>query len=188
MPREPEVLGLLALIRLHRARVAARFDTRGRLVLLKDQDRGRWNHAAIAAAADLLKRAGRMRRPGPYQLQAAIVACHAEAESWEATDWLQILMLYELLLNHQRSPVIRLHRAIALAHVLGAQAALDEVDRLTDELDGYHLFNATRAELLRMLGRRGEARRADERAVALTANAAERALLEQRLTGEFTRC
>ncbi len=182
MPTEPEVLGLLALIRLHRARAAARFDRRGRLVLLRDQDRSLWNRAEIAAAADLLVRAGRLGRPGPYQLQAAIVACHAEADSWQTTDWMQILLLYDALLRRQPSPVIRLHRAIALGQVLGVQAALEEVDALADELDRYHLFHATRAELLRALGRSVEARRADERALGLTANPAERALLEQRLT------
>jgi RNA polymerase sigma factor (sigma-70 family) len=181
MPTEPEVLGLLALIRLHRARALARFDGRGRLVLLRDQDRSRWDRTEIAAAGDLLGRAARLRRPGPYQLQAAIVACHAEAPSWEATDWLQILLLYDALLEHLPSAVIRLHRAIALSHVAGPRAALDEVDRLHDELARYHLFHATRAELLRDLGRPLEARQADAQALRLTGNPAERALLEQRL-------
>jgi RNA polymerase sigma-70 factor (ECF subfamily) len=182
MPTEPEVLGLLALIRLHRARAAARFDTRGRLVLLRDQDRSLWNHTQISAAADVLVRAGRLRRPGPYQLQAAIVACHAEAPTWDATDWLQILLLYDALLHHLPSPVIRLHRAIALGQVIGAQAALNDVDALEGELGRYHLFHATRAELLRRLDRPFEARRADEQALRLTGNTAERALLEQRLS------
>jgi predicted RNA polymerase sigma factor len=181
MPTEPEVLGLLALIRLHRARALARFDSRGRLVLLRDQDRSRWDRTEIAAAGDLLVRAARLRRPGPYQLQAAIVACHAEAPSWEATDWLQILLLYDALLDHLPSAVIRLHRAIALRHVAGPRAALDEVDRLHRELARYHLFHATRAELLRDLDHPLEARHADERALRLTGNPAERALLEQRL-------
>ncbi|MBO0871331.1 MAG: RNA polymerase sigma factor [Micromonosporaceae bacterium] len=181
MPAEPEVLGLLALIRLHRARARARFDSEGRLVLLRDQDRTLWNHAEIAAAGDLLVRAGRLRRPGPYQLQAAIVACHAEAPTWEGTDWLQILLLYGALLRHLPSAVIRLHRAIALGQVMGAAAALDEVDTLAGELSGYHLFHATRAELLRRLGRATQARYADEQALRLTGNPAERALLEQRL-------
>ena len=119
MPAEPEVLGLLALIRLHRARAAARFDAAGRLVLLRHQDRSRWRHADIAAAADLLVRAGQQRRPGPYQLQAAIVACHAEAPSWADTDWTQILLLYDALLEHLPSAVVRLHRAIALGQVVG---------------------------------------------------------------------
>lgn len=182
MPAEPEVLGLLGLIRLHRARARARFDADGRMVLLRDQDRGQWNRAEIAAAADLVVRAARLRRPGPYQIQAAIVACHAEAASWESTDWLQILLLYDALLRHQDTPVIRLHRAIALGQVLGPDAALDEIERLAGDLDRYHLYHATRAELLRRLGRGGQARLADERALGLTSNPAERALLEQRVT------
>jgi RNA polymerase sigma factor (sigma-70 family) len=182
MPTEPEVLGLLALIRLHRARALARFDDQGRLVLLRHQDRARWNRAEIADAADLVVRAAQQRRPGPYQLHAAIVACHAEAPSWEATDWLQILLLYDALLHYLPSPVTRLHRAVAVRHVLGASAALEEVDALAAELDRYHLYHATRAELLRDVGRPAEARRADELALRLTGNPAERALLEQRLT------
>jgi RNA polymerase sigma-70 factor (ECF subfamily) len=181
MPTEPEVIGLLALIRLHRARAGARFDARGRLVLLRDQDRGRWDADEIASAAALVVRASRLRRPGPYQIQAAIVACHAEAPSWEATDWTQILLLYDALLAHLPSPVIRLHRAVAVSQVLGPGAALDEVDALADTLGRYHLYHATRAELLRDLGRPDEARRADEQALRLTGNPAERALLEQRL-------
>src|SRR5205823_4748548 len=126
--------------------------------------------------------AGRLRRPGPYQLQAAIIACHAEAPSWADTDWLQILLLYDALLGYLPSPVIRLHRAIAAGQVFGARAALDEVDTLAGELGGYHLYHATRAELLRDLGRTAEARGADAQALRLTGNPAERALLEQRLT------
>jgi RNA polymerase sigma-70 factor (ECF subfamily) len=181
MPAEPEVAGLLALIRLHRARAAARFDAAGRLVLLRHQDRSRWRHADIAAATDLLIRAGQQRRPGPYQLQAAIVACHAEAPSWPDTDWTQILLLYDALLELLPSAVVRLHRTIALGQVMGPEKALSEADALTPLLDRYHLLHATRAEFLRALGRHDEARRADERALGLTGNPAERALLEQRL-------
>jgi len=181
MPAEPEALGLLALIRLHRARAAARFDAEGRLVLLRHQDRAQWDHAEIAAAANLVVRAARLRRPGPYQLQAAIVACHAEAASWETTDWMQILLLYDALLSHLPSPVTRLHRTIALAQVLGPQAGLDAADALAGDLDRFYLFHATRAAFLRELGRTAQARQADERALGLTANPAERALLEQRL-------
>jgi RNA polymerase sigma-70 factor (ECF subfamily) len=181
MPAEPEVAGLLALIRLHRARAAARFDAAGRLVLLRHQDRSRWRHADIAAATDLLIRAGQQRRPGPYQLQAAIVACHAEAPSWPDTDWTQILLLYDALLEHLPSAVVRLHRTIALGQVMGPEKALSEADALAPLLDRYHLLHATRAEFLRALGRHDEARRADERALGLTGNPAERALLEQRL-------
>src|SRR5690606_27674559 len=112
MPNEPEVTGLLALIRLHRARAAARFDAGGELVLLRDQDRTAWDRAAIADAARLLTGAASRKQPGPYQIQAAIVACHAEAPSWEETDWTQIVVLYDLLLVFQPSPVARLQRAI----------------------------------------------------------------------------
>jgi RNA polymerase sigma factor (sigma-70 family) len=181
MPTEPEVLGLLALIRLHRARARSRFDEQGRLVLLRDQDRSRWDRAVIAEAADLVVKASRMRRPGPYQIQAAIVACHAEARSWEQTDWLQILLLYDTLLSYDPSPVIRLNRAIALRAVSGPAAALADVEALDEALGRYHLYHATRAELLRELGRMDEARLADVAALQLTANLAERALLEQRL-------
>ncbi len=181
MPGEPEALGLLALIRLHAARRATRFDARGALQPLRRQDRSRWDHGAIAAAAALVVRASRMRRPGPYQVQAAIVACHAEAPAWEDTDWLQILLLYDELLRLAPGPVARLNRAIALRYVAGPEAALAEIDALAGTLGGYHLLHATRAELLRALGRTAAARRADERALTLTANPAERALLEQRL-------
>ncbi|MBV9327741.1 MAG: RNA polymerase sigma factor [Chloroflexi bacterium] len=181
LPEEPEVLGLLALIRLHRARSEARFDDRGRLVLLRDQDRSRWDHAAISAAGQLLLRAGRLHRPGPYQVQAAIVACHAEAPDWKSTDWPQILALYDALSTLAPSPVVSLNRAIAMRYVYGPAAALAEVDRLAPELSRYRLAHATRAELLRDLGRPLEARLADEQALALTSNPAERSLLEQRL-------
>ncbi len=182
MPTEPEVAGLLALIRLHRARVAARFDADGRLVLLKDQDRSRWDRDAIADAARLLTRAARQQRPDPYQLQAAIVACHAEAERWQDTDWEQIVLLYDMLLHLAPSPVTRLHRAVALRYVSGAQEAVNELDTLAGVLDQYHLFHATRAELLRQLGRPDQARAADRRALELTANPAEQAVLQQRIS------
>ena len=181
MPREPEVLGLLALMRLHRARQATRFDARGALRPLRDQDRGQWDHAAIGRAASLVVRASRMLRPGPYQLQAAIAACHAEAPSFESTDWPQILLLYDELGRRAGTPITRLHRTIALRYVAGAQQALNEVEVLEAELPHHHLLHATRASLLRELGRPDEARRADRRALALTNNPAERALLEQRL-------
>jgi RNA polymerase sigma-70 factor (ECF subfamily) len=184
MPREPEVLGLLALIRLHRARSQTRFDSAGGLVLLKDQDRGLWDRQAIARGSDLLVRASRMGRPGPYQIQAAIAACHAEATSWEATDWRQIVTLYDLLLEHSPTPVVRLNRAIAIWHVAGAPTALSAVDQLGDSLDRYHYFHSTRAELLRDLGRLEEARAADARALELTANPAERSLVTQRLEAD----
>jgi RNA polymerase sigma-70 factor (ECF subfamily) len=182
MPAEPEVAGLLALIRLHRARAAARFGTDGGLVLLPDQDRSRWDREAIADAIRLLIRAARQQRPGPYQLQAAIVACHAEAERFGDTDWEQIVLLYDMLLHLAPSPVTRLHRVIAVRYATGARAAMDELEDLAGALDGYHLYHATRAELLRELGHPGQARAADRRALELTANPAEQALLQQRLT------
>jgi RNA polymerase sigma-70 factor (ECF subfamily) len=181
MPAEPEVAGLLALIRLHRARAGARFGTDGALVLLQDQDRSLWDRRAIAEAIRLLTRAARRHRPGPYQLQAAIVACHAEAERWEDTDWEQIVLLYDMLLYLAPSPVTRLHRAIAVRYVTGARAAMAELDGLADLLGEYHLYHASRAELLRELGQPDQARAADQRALELTANPAQRALLHQRL-------
>ncbi len=182
MPAEPEVAGLLALIRLHRARAAARFGPDGGLVLLRDQDRSLWDHEAIADAVRLLTRAARRQRPGPYQLQAAIVACHAEAERWQDTDWEQIVLLYDMLLHLAPSPVTRLHRAIAVRYTTGARAAMAELDDLAGVLGGYHLYHASRAELLRELGHPGQARAADRRALELTANPAEQAILQQRLT------
>jgi RNA polymerase sigma-70 factor (ECF subfamily) len=181
MPTEPEVAGLLALIRLHRARSDARFTADGALVLLEDQDRRAWDHEAIAQATRLLAAAARRRKPGPYQLQAAIVACHAEAPTWADTDWEQIVLLYDMLLHLAPSPLTRLHRAIALRYLRGSEAALAELDALAGTLDRYHLLHATRAELLRALGDRDAARAADRRALDLTANPAERALLRQRL-------
>jgi RNA polymerase sigma factor (sigma-70 family) len=181
MPREPEVLGLLALIRLHRARVPARFGAAGELVLLRDQDRSRWDRAAIARAGALVARALRMGRPGPYQLEAAIAACHAEAPRFAETRRAEIVLLYDRLLARADTPVIRLNRAIALRHVEGPAAALAEIEPLAGALGDYHLLHAARAELLRALGRRDEARAADERALALAQNVAERALLERRL-------
>jgi len=181
LPGEPEAIGLLALIRFHRARAAARFDAAGTLVLLPDQDRRLWNREAIADARRLLDRALAMGRPGPYQVQGLIAASHAAATTWEATDWPRIVGLYELLERFWPSPVVRLNRAIALEHVEGAAAALADVTALATELDGYHLYHATRAELLRKIGRTVEARSADARALALTTNPAERELLESRL-------
>jgi RNA polymerase sigma factor (sigma-70 family) len=182
MPDEPEALGLLALMRLHLARARARFDDAGNLVLLQDQDRGRWDQERIGSAMLLLQRAASLHRSGPYQLQAAIAACHAEARTWPETDWRQIVALYDALLELMPSPVVELNRAIARRHRDGAQAALADVERLADALDRYYLFHATRAELLRDLGREGDARVALERALELTANPAERALLQRRLS------
>jgi RNA polymerase sigma-70 factor (ECF subfamily) len=182
MPEEPEALGLLALMRLHLARARARFDDAGNLVLLKDQDRGRWDQDRIASAIVLLQRAASLHRSGPYQLQAAIAAIHAEARTWEETDWRQIAALYDALLELMPSPVVELNRAIARRYQDGARAALADVERLAEALDSYYLLHATRAELLRDLGRESEARAALTRALDLTANPAERALLQKRLS------
>jgi RNA polymerase sigma-70 factor (ECF subfamily) len=181
MPTEPEAAGLLALIRLHRARADARFDGGGDLVPLQFQDRAQWNHQAIARAIVLLHGAAQQHRPGPYQLQAAIVACHAEASDWNATDWEQIVLLYDMLLHLEPSPLTRLHRSIALRYVAGPRAALDETDALSESLDGYHLYHATRAELLRALGKPDQARAEDQSALELTRNPAEQALLRRRI-------
>ena len=181
MPTEPEVAGLLALLRLHRARAAARFDLDGHLVLLQDQDRSLWDSEAIAQATQLLARAAKQQRPGPYQLQAAIVACHAEAKRWQDTDWEQIVLLYDMLLHLAPSPVTRLHRAIALRYTSGPQAAMTELDNLAGVLDRYHLYHATRADLQRELGHPDQARAADSRALKLTANPAEQAVLRERI-------
>jgi RNA polymerase sigma-70 factor (ECF subfamily) len=150
-------------------------------VLLRDQDRSRWDHPAIAEVSRLLDRTAALGRPGPYQLQAAIAACHAMTPSWAQTPWAEILILYEGLLEYWPTPVVRLNRAIAIRHSMGAARALDELEPIRDALDGYHLYHATRAEILRDLGRTDDARRSDQRALELTANPAERALLEQRL-------
>jgi RNA polymerase sigma-70 factor (ECF subfamily) len=181
MPDEAEPLGLLALMRLHLARVEARFAPDGSLVLLPDQDRSRWDSVAIAEASELVERGLRMGRPGPYLLQAAIVAVHATAPSYAATDWAEIVALYDRLFRLQPTPVVALNRALALAELAGPEAALAEVEPLGARLDDYHLFHAARGELLRRLGRLEEARAADARALVLTDNPAERRLLEARL-------
>jgi RNA polymerase sigma-70 factor (ECF subfamily) len=182
LPTEPEPLGLLALIRLHLARAPARFDGAGDLVLFEDQDRSLWDRAAVASAVKLIERAASFGRPGPYQVQAAIAALYAEAPSWQETDWMQALFLYELLVRLDPSPVARLNRAIALERVAGADEALIAVDELSADLNTYHLFHATRGRLLEQLGRGDEAAGAYRAALELTSNPAERALLQRRLS------
>jgi RNA polymerase sigma factor (sigma-70 family) len=181
LPNEPEPMGLLALMKLHLARGRSRFDSRGQLVLLADQDRTLWDRSLIREAISLIERAACRARPGPYQLEAAIAACHAEAPGVEQTDWPQILVLYDMLLALAPSPVVRLNRAVAVWRIDGPEAALGELDALSVDLDGYHLFHATRGEILLELGRRAHARAAQVRALSLTKNSAERALLERRL-------
>jgi RNA polymerase sigma-70 factor (ECF subfamily) len=182
MPREPEVLGLLALLLLHESRAATRFDGWGRLVRLADQDRARWNRALITEATRLLDRALAMHGLGAYQVQAAIAALHAEAPDYEHTDWAQIRMLYDRLQALTPSPVVLLNRAVATRYVVGPEAALAEISPLAGELDGYRLFHALRAGLLTGLGRDDEAGAASERALALAGNPAERELLARRLS------
>jgi RNA polymerase sigma factor (sigma-70 family) len=182
MPREPEVLGLLALELLHESRAATRFDGWGRLVRLAEQDRTRWDQPLIAEATRLLDQALAMRASGPYQVQAAIAALHAEALDYTRTDWRQIRLLYDRLQELTPSPVVLLNRAVATRYVTGPQAALTEIEPLATELDGYRLFHALRAGLLTRLGRHNEARAASERALALAGNPAERELLARRLS------
>ena len=184
MPDEPEALGLLALMLLTESRRAARTGPDGALVLLADQDRARWDRVLIAEGQDLVRRCLRRRRPGPYQIQAAINAVHSDAPTAEATDWGQILQLYDQLLAVAPGPVVALNRAVAVAEVQGPAAALDLVDGL--DLDRYYLYHAIRADLLRRLGRPREAARAYEGALALTGNAAERAYLAARLADQRT--
>ncbi|BBH63950.1 RNA polymerase subunit sigma-24 [Actinoplanes sp. OR16] len=183
MPDEPEVAGLAALLELNEARAAARFDAAGRLVLMEDQDRSRWDTSRITVAVRLLARAAGADRPGPYQLEAAIAAQHAMAPAYEHTDWVTVRRLYDLLITVRSTPVVLLGRAVATGFTLGPAEALAEVDGLADRLDGYRLFHATRADLLRKLGRDTEAAEATRRALALATNPAERELLTRRLTG-----
>jgi RNA polymerase sigma-70 factor (ECF subfamily) len=178
MPDEPEVMGLLALMLLVDARRPARTTPDGRLVLLADQDRGRWDRQRIAEGQAIVRRCLRRNQPGPYQLQAAVNAVHSDAPAAAATDWRQILALYDQLLALAPTPVVALNRAVAVAEVEGPEAALALVDGL--DLDGYHLFHAIRADLLRRLGRDGEAALAYDAAIARAQNAAELAFLEGR--------
>ena len=151
MPDEPEVMGLLALMLLVESRRAARLGPDGDLVLLADQDRGRWDRALIAEGQAIVRHCLRRNRPGPYQIQAAINAVHSDAPTAAATDWRQILQLYDQLLALAPSPIVALNRAVAVAEVDGPAAALALVDAL--DLDRYYLFHAIRADLLRRLGR-----------------------------------
>jgi RNA polymerase sigma factor (sigma-70 family) len=183
MPREAEVLGLLALMLLHESRAVTRFDGWGRLIRLADQDRSRWDRDLAAEATSLLDRAIALHRPGPYQVQAAIAALHASAPTYAETDWEQIRLLYDGLQAMTPSPVVRLNRAVATRYVSGPEAALCEVEPLAVELDDYRLFHAVRAELLSAVGRASDARAANERALELAANPAERELIARRLSG-----
>jgi RNA polymerase sigma-70 factor (ECF subfamily) len=178
MPDEPEAQGLLALLLLTEARRDARTAPDGALVRLADQDRSRWNRDLIAEGHDLVRACLRRNAPGPYQVQAAIAAVHGDAEIAADTDWSQIVQLYDQLLAFTPNPIVALNRAIAVAEHEGPAAALRIVEEL--DLDGYHLYHATRADLLERLDRPSEAAAAYDRAIELTTNAAERAHLEVR--------
>ena len=180
LPTEAEAWGLAALLTIQHARSRARF-AGGDLVLLRDQDRSLWDAAAIAEGERMIERAASLHRPGPYQLQAAIAAVHATGSSWADTDWLQISLLYEELARYDPSPVVRLNQTVAHAQVAGPADALVRLEWLAEPLAGYHLFHATRAQLLSDLGRDDEAAEANRRALELTTNDAERRLLATRL-------
>lgn len=181
LPGEPEAAGLAALLELHQARATTRFGPHGELVPLPRQDRSRWHQGLIVTAAERLARAVARDRPGPYQLQAAIALHHATAASYADTDWTAIRALYDQLVVWTSSPVVRLARAVATRYVVGPAAALAEADGLAGELGHYRFWHATRAELLRALGRSPEAAESDRRALALAVNPAERRLLADRL-------
>jgi RNA polymerase sigma-70 factor, ECF subfamily len=183
MPDEAEAAGLLALMLLHDARRTARLDAQGDLVTLEDQDRGKWDAAEISEGVSLLTGALRRGQPGPYQVQAAIAACHATATTAEETDWAQIADLYEQLARFLPTPVVELNHAVAVGMAQGPAAGLRLVAALeaSGKLAGYHLLPATRADLLRRLGRRGEAAVAYREALALASTDAERRFLSRRL-------
>jgi RNA polymerase sigma-70 factor (ECF subfamily) len=178
MPDEPEVHGLLALLLLVEARRASRASADGSLVLLADQDRSQWDATLIAEGHALVGACLRRNQPGPYQLQAAINAVHTDAASAAETDWAQIVQLYDQLLARTPTPIVALNRAVAVAEIDGPAAALAAVDSL--DLADYHLFHATRADLLRRLGRHVEAADAYDAAIGLAANGVERRFLEER--------
>ncbi len=188
MPDEPEAAGLLALMLLHDARRASRLDTHGDLVTLEEQDRTLWDAAEISEGVSLLEAALRRGRPGPYQVQAAIAACHATAVTAESTDWPQIAALYGRLLEFLPTPVVELNHAVAVGMARGPLAGLSLVEELAaaGQLAGYHLLPATRADFLRRLGRRPEAAAAYREALELTSTDAERRYLRRRLAEATT--
>jgi len=180
-PQEPEVMGLMALMLLQQSRAAARFDDRGAIVLLEDQDRGLWDDKRIAEGLALIDKAMRHRRPGAYQVQAAIAALHARAKRAEDTDWAQIDLLYANLERLQPSPVVTLNRAVAVNKVRGPAAALEMVEPLGAKLANYFYFHGVKGALLQQLDRRAEARAAFDRAIALANTPAEAAHIRQHL-------
>lgn len=183
MPAEAEVLGLLALMLLHDSRRLARTGRNGELILLEEQDRSLWDQAQIAEGVALLEAAIRLHRPGPYQLQAAISALHAQAAHPADSDWRQIAALYGELARLTPSPVVELNRAVAVAMAYGPMAGLKLLEKLASQgtLDSYYLMHATRADLLRRAGWTGEAAAAYQKALDLAQNSVERAFLQRRL-------
>ena len=180
---EPEAMGLLALMLLHESRRAARMSADGDIILLEDQDRDLWDRAQIAEGVQLVERALRSRRVGPYALQAAIAALHAEAPAPADTDWGEVVGLYDVLMRVEPSPVVELNRAVAVAMRDGPAAGLALIDALIDrgELKDYRLLHAARADLSRRLGRKDEARTAYERALSLTRQEPERRFIQRRI-------
>jgi RNA polymerase sigma-70 factor (ECF subfamily) len=180
-PAEAEIMGLLALMLLQHARLPARFDGEGAIVLLDDQDRTRWDRKAINEGLALIDKAIRHRERGPYQVQAAIAALHARAAKPEDTDWAQIDLLYGALQELQPSPVVTLNRAVAVSKSRGAEAALQMIVPLAARLETYFYFHGVRGNLLLQLGRKDEAREAFDRAIALANTPAEAAHIRQHL-------
>ncbi|MBU2669027.1 sigma-70 family RNA polymerase sigma factor [Actinoplanes bogorensis] len=181
LPRDGEVAGLLALMLLTEARRAARVSPGGELVTLGEQDRGAWDAGLIAEGHRLIReRLATREAPGRYQILAAINAVHTSARDVRDTDWSQVVALYDQLVRIDKSPIVVLNRAVAVAELDGPEVALAAVDRLSDALDGYHAFHATRADLLRRLGRSAESRSAYDRAIELAGNTAESAYLARR--------
>lgn len=180
-PSEPELMGLLALMLLQHARLAARFDEAGNPILLEDQDRTLWKRAPIQEGLALIDKAMRLRSPGPYQIQAAIAGLHAVADTPEETEWAEIDQLYAALEQHTPSPVVTLNRAVAVAKLRGAEAALEMIAPLQERLGGYFYFHGARGAFLMQLGRNGEAREAFNRAIALAHTPAEAANIRQYL-------
>ena len=180
---EPEVIGLLSLMLLQESRRAARSSPTGELILLENQDRSLWNRQQIAEGVALLERALKSRRFGSYTLQAAIAAVHAEAESVAATDWQQIVALYDRLAEVQPSPVVQLNRAVAIAMRDGPEAGLAQIDAVLElgELANYYLAHSARADMCRRLGRTAEARSSYEKALTLTQQEPERQFLQERI-------
>jgi RNA polymerase sigma-70 factor (ECF subfamily) len=179
----PEVIGLLSLMLLQESRRAARTSPTGELILLEHQDRSRWNRSQIAEGLALVEQALKSQRFGPYTLQAAIAAVHAEAESTAVTDWRQIVALYDRLLRIHPSPVVQLNRAVAVAMCDGPEAGLTLIDAVleTGELANYYLAHSARADMYRRLGRTAEARSSYEKALALTQQERERQFLQERI-------